>query len=190
MSKTYKPKPIKKALFKNIWTKFIQPFLIYTILPFSLIYLVSNSINYFGQRNMIKKSLLSSQAFVDILDENGFHIPTFKILWLFNFRPYILESIQLVADKSIIVSDMHQETVRRIILENIKHMLSMEYSKVVSENTSLKVLQPNNTVILVSLVPSWLSSFRVSLKEFLFCIAINLVIFGTYFLISNYTTLF
>lgn len=168
MSKN-KPNFIKRA-----WMKWGEMFVSRTFLPYTLYFFIKNLYYYLIQRNKIKKALLGSQELVDSLDENGFYFHEVNMLF-FKFRTYALDSIQLLSEHVQPTENLHEDFLKRLIVTNIKDLLNSAMGKVLGENTSLNIVQPQEKVLLIRLAPSWMRSVWVSLIDITICLVFSII---------------
>lgn len=166
----------------------IETFLIYACFPIAFIYFIRNFIRYIRQRMLIFGTLKSSQSLVNSLDDLGFYFHKFEIFGKELFTTGILENTQLVEDKSQFASNMHSSSIKRIILQNIKETIGEGVGYPIGQNTRLEILQPNSTVLYVSLIPTWLNPMLSSLRELVISLGISGLLYGLYTLVLNYTT--
>jgi len=170
----------KPTFFKRIWMKWGEMVVSRTILPYILFSFIRNLIRYFIQRNKIRKSLLSSQELVDELDEHGFYLSEINF-YIFKFRTYALDSIQLLTESVQPMDNMNEDVIKRLIVSNIKELLKNR-GKVIGENTSLNIVQPQDKVLLIRLAPSWMRSVWVSSIDFTICVIFNLLLLLSWYI--------
>lgn len=171
----------KNNWFKRQWNRWGDMFVSRIFLPYTIISFLVNLIRYFRQRYKIKKALLASQELVDELDENAFYLHEINF-YIFKFRTYALDSIQLLTDGVQAMGNMNDETIKRLIVNNIKEMLKGR-GKIIGDNTSLNIVQPQDKVLLIRLSPSWMRTVWVSSIDLLICLVVNIIAFlGWWFL--------
>lgn len=172
MSKTYSAKNSNKNNWiTRQWYNWLEVLLIRICLPISLFYLCRNLVKFFTQRSIIKKTLKSSQQLVDELDESGFYIDIIN-LWLFKFRTYALDNIQIITEQMNTADNMHPEVLTRLIVSNIKEVLKSRGGDIL-DNTSMRILQPSDKVLLIRLHPISMTPSIISFKDLAICLVIN-----------------
>lgn len=182
MSKTYKASNAKRnSWLTRQWYKWLEVFTIRTLLPIALFYLLRNFIRFMKQRSVVKKTLLSSQELVDELDRNGFYLDIVNF-YFFKFRTYALDNIQIITEQVNSTDNMHQETLTRIIVSNINEILK-ERGGQISNNTSMRILQPSDKVLLIRLHPISMAATIISLKDTIISLIISGLAIMSYFLI-------
>lgn len=185
MSKTYssKRKP-RNNWFSRQWYRWLEVFTIRLLFPVALIYLLSNFFKFIKERKIIKKTLLSSQELVDELDQNGFYLDI-KNFYLFKFRTYALDNIQILTEQINNTENVHSETVTRLIISNVNELMKSK-GKAILDNTSMRILQPSDKVLLIRLHPTSLKPTIVSLKDLLYSLAVFGIFIGSYFLLDYF----
>ncbi|BAX25554.1 hypothetical protein BPT24_106 [Tenacibaculum phage pT24] len=128
----------------------------------------------------------SSDDLTNELYEHGFYDHTIKLPFKIPFigdeiRTGILESFQLVEGA---VTNISTGTQRVYIMQGINEMLKEGLARELARETSLKVIQPSSKVYIVDLIPSWLSSFRISLNELIVSILFSTGMLFLYFILS------
>lgn len=183
MSKTYKPKQkIKSSWISRQWYSWLEVVTIRSLIPLALLYLGRNIFKFFKERNVIKKTLLSSQELVDELDDNGFYIDTINF-YLFKFRTYALDTIQILTEQITASENMLPETMTRILMQNINEMLSLRGKKILA-HTSMRILQPSDKVVLIRLHPRSMKAMIISFKDFMYSLLFSGIFVGIYFLLK------
>lgn len=184
MSKTYTPNKGKKNNWiTRQWYSWLEVLLIRLIFPVSFIYFSINFIRFMKERKSIKNTLLSSQELVNDLSSVGFYLDTIGV-WFIKFRTYALDNIQIITEQMSSAPNIHPETLTRVILSNIKEVLNRR-GKVILENTSMKIIQPSDKVLLIRLHPASMASTIVSLKDMSISILIGGLIYISFLLIKS-----
>ncbi len=161
------------------WKKWGEMLVSRIFLPYSLTYFIINMFRYLKQRSKIKNALLSSQDLVDELDDNGFYLSEIDF-YLFKFRTYALDSIQLLGEMAQTSENMHEDTLKRLVVDNVKELLKSR-GKVIGQNTSLNIVQPQDKVLLIRLSPSWMRSIYVSSIDVSISLIISVLAFISWY---------
>lgn len=165
------------------WFDVLDLILSRTIIIWSLFRFISNTHRYLTQRNSIKKVLESSQDLVNELDNSGFWFSGLK--WYnsekFIFKYYGLDNIQVLSDVLLETPNLHRDTVKRHITDNIKYILEIGDGKKLTQYCNMTINSLNENIIFIKLTPTWLNSFLVSLFDLFICSIVTICMCIIYF---------